>query len=147
MYNKTMDTMTKEQRHRNMSHIKSKNTSLEILVRKRLFHDGFRYRINVSNLPGKPDIVLPKYHTVIFVNGCFWHRHNCKLATMPKTHTDFWQRKFEQNVKNDLANHKKLRNMGWHVIILWECEIKEDFEQLIKMTENEMKQYYMIDSL
>ena len=147
MYNKAMDTMTKEQRHRNMSHIKSKNTSLEILVRKRLFRDGFRYRINVSNLPGKPDIVLPKYHTVIFVNGCFWHRHNCKLATMPKTHTDFWKRKFEQNVKNDLANHKKLRNLGWHVIILWECEIKEDFEQLIKMTENEMKQYYMIDSL
>lgn len=142
-----MDTMTKEQRHRNMSHIKSKNTSLEILVRKRLFRDGFRYRINVSTLPGKPDIVLPKYHTVIFVNGCFWHRHNCKLATMPKTHTDFWKRKFEQNVKNDLANHKKLRNLGWHVIILWECEIKEDFEQLIKMTENEMKQYYMIDSL
>lgn len=147
MYNKAMDTMTKEQRHRNMSHIKSKNTSLEILVRKRLFHDGFRYRINVSDLPEKPDIVLPKYHTVIFVNGCFWHRHNCKLATMPKTHTDFWKRKFEQNVKNDLANHKKLRNLGWHVIILWECEIKEDFEQLIKMTENEMKQYYMIDSL
>lgn len=147
MYNKVMDTMTKEQRHRNMSHIKSKNTSLEILVRKRLFHDGFRYRINVSTLPGKPDIVLPKYHTVIFINGCFWHRHNCKLATMPKTHTDFWKRKFEQNVKNDLANHKKLRNLGWHVIILWECEIKEDFEQLIKMTENEMKQYYMIDSL
>ena len=147
MYNKAMDTMTKEQRHQNMSHIKSKNTSLEMLVRKRLFHDGFRYRINVSNLPGKPDIVLPKYHTVIFVNGCFWHRHNCKLATMPKTHTDFWKRKFEQNVKNDLANHKKLRNLGWHVIILWECEIKEDFEQLIKMTENEMKQYYMIDSL
>lgn len=147
MYNKAMDTMTKEQRHQNMSHIKSKNTSLEMLVRKRLFHDGFRYRINVSNLPGKPDIVLPKYHTVIFVNGCFWHRHNCKLATMPKTHTDFWKRKFEQNVKNDLANHKKLRNLGWHVIILWECEIKEDFEQLIKVTENEMKQYYMIDSL
>lgn len=147
MYNKTMDTMTKEQRHRNMSHIKSKNTSLEILVRKRLFRDGFRYRINVSNLPGKPDIVLPKYHTVIFVNGCFWHRHNRKLATMPKTHTDFWKRKFEQNVKNDLANHKKLRNLGWHVIILWECEIKEDFEQLIKVTESEMKQYYMIDSL
>ncbi|WP_239458462.1 very short patch repair endonuclease [Faecalicoccus pleomorphus] len=139
--------MTKEQRHRNMSHIKSKNTSLEILVRKRLFRDGFRYRINVSNLPGKPDIVLPKYHTVIFVNGCFWHRHNCKLATMPKTHTDFWKRKFEQNVKNDLANHKKLRNLGWHVIILWECEIKEDFEQLMKITESEIKQYYIIDSL
>ena len=142
-----MDTMTKEQRHRNMSHIKSKNTSLEILVRKRLFRDGFRYRINVSNLPGKPDIVLPKYHTVIFVNGCFWHRHNCKLATMPKTHVDFWKRKFEQNLKNDLANHKKLRNLGWHVIILWECEIKEDFEQLMKITESEIKQYYIIDSL
>lgn len=147
MYNKAMDTMTKEQRHRNMSHIKSKNTSLEILVRKRLFRDGFRYRINVSNLPGKPDIVLPKYHTVIFVNGCFWHRHNCKLATMPKTHTDFWKRKFEKNVKNDLANHKKLRNLGWHVIILWECEIKEDFEQLMKITESEIKQYYIVDSL
>ena len=142
-----MDTMTKEQRHRNMSHIKSKNTSLEILVRKRLFRDGFRYRINVSNLPGKPDIVLPKYHTVIFVNGCFWHRHNCKLATMPKTHVDFWKRKFEQNLKNDLANHKKLRNLGWHVIILWECEIKEDFEQLMKITESEIKQYYIIESL
>lgn len=147
MYNKAMDTMTKEQRHRNISHIKSKNTSLEILVRKRLFRDGFRYRINVSALPGKPDIVLPKYHTVIFINGCFWHRHNCKLATMPKTHAAFWKRKFEQNIKNDLANHKKLRNLGWHVIILWECEIKEDFEQLIKVTESEMKQYYMIDSL
>lgn len=147
MYNKTMDTMTKEQRHRNMSHIKSRNTSLEILVRKRLFRDGFRYRINVSNLPGKPDIVLPKYHTVIFVNGCFWHRHNCKLATMPKTHVDFWKRKFEQNMKNDLDNHKKLRNLGWHVIILWECEIKEDFEQLMKITESEIKQYYIIDSL
>lgn len=142
-----MDTMTKEQRHRNMSHIKSRNTSLEILVRKRLFRDGFRYRINVSNLPGKPDIVLPKYHTVIFVNGCFWHRHNCKLATMPKTHVDFWKRKFEQNMKNDLDNHKKLRNLGWHVIILWECEIKEDFEQLMKITESEIKQYYIIDSL
>ena len=76
-----MDTVSKEQRHSNMSHIKGKNTSLELKVRKRLYHDGYRYRVNVPNLPGKPDIVLSKYNTIIFINGCFWHRHNCKLAT------------------------------------------------------------------
>ena len=86
-----MDKLTKEQRSINMSHIRGKNTSLEITVRKRLFADGFRYRINVPDLPGKPDIVLPKYRTVIFVNGCFWHRHNCKRATIPKTNTDYWE--------------------------------------------------------
>ena len=96
-----MNTLTHKQRSKNMSHIKSKNTSLEIAVRKRLFADGFRYRINVSDLPGKPDIVLPKYRTVIFVNGYFWHRHNCKRATIPKTNTDYWMSKFEKNVQND----------------------------------------------
>ena len=78
-----MDTVSKKQRHLNMSHIKGKDTSLELKVRKRLYHDGYRYRVNVPNLPGKPDIVLSKYNTVIFINGCFWHRHNCKLATTP----------------------------------------------------------------
>lgn len=134
-----MDKLTKEQRSINMSHIRGKNTSLEIAVRKRLFADGFRYRINVSNLPGKPDIVLPKYNTVIFVNGCFWHRHNCKRATTPKTNTDYWMNKFEKNVQNDEKNYALLRNLGWHVIVVWECEIKFDFDKLISSVENELR--------
>ena len=136
-----MDKLTKEQRSINMSHIRGKNTSLEIVVRKRLFADGFRYRINVSNLPGKPDIVLPKYNTVIFVNGCFWHRHSCKRATIPKTNTDYWIKKFENNVKNDEKNYALLRNLGWHVIVVWECEIKSDFDKLISSVEGELKFY------
>lgn len=134
-----MDKLTKEQRSINMSHIRGKNTSLEIAVRKRLFADGFRYRINVSNLPGKPDIVLPKYNTVIFVNGCFWHRHNCKRATTPKTNTDYWMNKFEKNVQNDEKTYALLRNLGWHVIVVWECEIKFDFDKLISSVENELR--------
>ena len=142
-----MDTVSKEQRHLNMSHINGKNTSLELKVRKRLYHDGYRYRVNVPNLPGKPDIVLSKYNTVIFINGCFWHRHNCKLATTPKTRTEYWNKKFEHNIQNDLINHEKLRNLGWHVIVLWECEIKESFEPLIESVENELSQYYLNDHI
>lgn len=142
-----MDTVSKEQRHLNMSHIKGKNTNLELKVRKRLYHDGYRYRVNVSNLPGKPDIVLSKYNTVIFINGCFWHRHNCKLATTPKTRTEYWNKKFERNIQNDLINHEKLRNLGWHVIVLRECEIKESFEPLIESVENELSQYYLNDRI
>ena len=147
MYNKSMDTVSKEQRHLNMSHIKGKNTSLELKVRKRLYHDGYRYRVNVSNLPGKPDIVLSKYNTVIFINGCFWHRHNCKLATTPKTRTEYWNKKFERNIQNDLINHEKLRNLGWHVIVLWECEINESFDPLIESVENELNQNYLNDHI
>ena len=130
-----------------MSHIKGKNTSLEILVRKKLFADGFRYKINDSSLPGKPDIVLPKYHTVIFVNGCFWHRHNCKLATIPKTNTEYWINKFKKNEENDEKNYRLLRNYGWHVIVVWECEIKEDVDKLIKSIEKELKDYLLNDVL
>ncbi len=126
-----MDNLTKEQRHLNMSHIRSKNTSIEVKVRKYLFSKGFRYRINVKTLPGKPDIVLKKYNTVIFINGCFWHRHGCKLSTMPKTNQEFWLKKFETNVSNDEENYKKLRNEGWNVEILWECELKDDFEMVM----------------
>lgn len=141
-----MDNLSKENRSLNMSHIRSKNTSLEILVRKKLFADGFRYRINDPSLPGKPDIVLPKYHTVIFVNGYFWHRHNCKLATIPKTNTDFWIRKFKKNQENDEKNYQLLRNYGWHVIIVWECEIKEDIDKLISTIEEELRDYLLYDS-
>ena len=116
-----------------MSHIKSKNTKIEIKVRKYLFSKGFRYRVNVKDLPGKPDIVLKKYKTVIFVNGCFWHRHkNCKLATTPKTNTEYWVNKFNHNIENDQKNYEKLNVLGWHVIILWECELKDNFEEIME---------------
>lgn len=126
-----MDNLTKDQRHLNMSHIRSKNTSIEVKVRKYLFSKGFRYRINVKTLPGTPDIVLKKYNTVIFINGCFWHRHGCKLSTTPKTNQEFWLKKFETNVSNDEENYKRLRNEGWNVEILWECELKDDFEMVM----------------
>lgn len=142
-----MDNLSKKDRSLNMSHIKGKNTSLEILVRKKLFADGFRYKINDSSLPGKPDIVLPKYHTVIFVNGCFWHRHNCKLAAIPKTNTEYWINKFKKNEENDEKNYRLLRNYGWHVIVVWECEIKEDVDKLIKSIEKELKDYLLNDVL
>ncbi|PAK20155.1 very short patch repair endonuclease [Megasphaera elsdenii] len=127
-----MDKISKEKRSKNMSKIKSHDTSIEIKVRKYLFSQGFRYRKNVKSLPGKPDIVLSKYKTVIFINGCFWHRHpGCKYATTPSSHQEFWQKKFTANVKNDQKNHKLLTESGWNVIVLWECEIEHDFVNLM----------------
>ena len=126
-----------------MSRIRSKNTSIEIKVRKDLFHRGFRYRINVQSLPGKPDIVLPKYRTVIFIHGCFWHRHEgCKYATMPSSNADFWKNKFEKNVLNDAQHLQDLKILGWNVITVWECEIKHSFPELMDRLENEIKQNY-----
>ena len=120
-----MDNRSKEARSRNMSHIPSKNTKPEETVRKYLFSKGFRYRKNVSSLPGKPDIVLPKHKTVIFVNGCFWHGHQgCKWFVRPKTNTDFWNAKFQYNAERDQRNYKKLEEMGWKVLIIWECQIR-----------------------
>ena len=127
-----MDKISKEKRSKNMSKIKSHDTSIEIKVRKYLFSQGFRYRKNVKSLPGKPDIVLSKYKTVIFINGCFWHRHpGCKYATTPSSHQEFWQKRFTANVKNDQKNHKLLTESGWNVIVLWECEIEHDFVNLM----------------
>ena len=126
------DSLSPEKRSWNMSRIKGKDTSIEIQVRRYLFRQGFRYRKNVKTLPGKPDIVLPKYHAVIFVHGCFWHRHpGCKYATTPSSHQEFWQKKFTANVKNDQKNHKLLTESGWNVIVLWECEIEHDFVNLM----------------
>lgn len=120
-----MDNRTPEVRSRNMSRIPSKNTKPEEMVRKYLFSQGFRYRKNVSNLPGKPDIVLPKYNTVVFVNGCFWHAHQgCKWFVPPKCNNDFWEKKFAYNVDRDEKNYNQLRELGWKVIIVWECEIR-----------------------
>ena len=126
------DTITREKRSWNMSRIKAKDTSIEIRVRKWLYHHGYRYRKNVSTLPGKPDIVLKSYNTVIFIHGCFWHRHpNCKDATIPKTRTEFWQSKFAKNIANDKKNTQKLEEMGFRVLIIWECEINRHFDETV----------------
>jgi len=124
------DTKTKQQRSENMSHIHGTDTSIEISVRKYLFRKGFRYRKNVNKLPGNPDMYLKKYNTAIFVNGCFWHHHNnCKYARIPKTNIDYWTKKIERNAVNDRRNIKKLRENGMHVITIWECRLKKDFNK------------------
>lgn len=118
------DVHEPEVRSYNMSQIRSKNTKPELIVRRFLFKNGFRYRLNVKSLPGKPDIVLTKYKTVIFVHGCFWHGHEkCKFAAIPKTRTDWWVNKIQNNKDRDIVNSKKLREKGWNVIELFECEI------------------------
>lgn len=119
------DKLTPEQRHRCMSRIRSKNTRPEILVRKFLFAHGFRYRVNVRNLPGTPDIVLRRFKTVIFINGCFWHGHEgCRYYVLPKSNVEFWERKIERNRNRDAANQMRLRLMGWSVVQIWECQLK-----------------------
>lgn len=120
------DTLTQEQRRRCMSHIRSKNTKPEILIRHELFCRGYRYRINVSKLPGKPDIVLPKYKTVIFINGCFWHGHEgCKHFVLPKSNVEYWKSKIFRNQQRDKETILKLQQLGWKVVIIWECEINK----------------------
>lgn len=118
-----MDSLSKEHRSWNMSRIRSTNTKPEMLVRSFLHRNGFRFRLHVKDLPGHPDIVLPKYKTVIEVRGCFWHRHRgCKYATTPSSNTEFWQTKFNQNIKRDRNHAKELNALGWNVIVIWECE-------------------------
>ncbi|MCD8287978.1 MAG: very short patch repair endonuclease [Porphyromonadaceae bacterium] len=125
-----MDKLTKEQRHRCMAAIKGKNTKPELLVRKFLFSRGFRYRLNHPRLPGHPDLVLRKYRTVIFVNGCFWHGHpGCKYYKFPKTNVEFWQNKIEKNQRRDAEEQRKLATMGWHCITVWECQLKPKVRQ------------------
>ena len=119
------DNHSKEIRSMNMSHIKSKNTKPEELVRKYLFAHGFRFRKNVKALPGCPDIVLPKYKTVIFVNGCFWHKHDCPRFVWPSSNQEYWIPKISSNVERDERNYSLLRDKGWNVIIVWECELKK----------------------
>lgn len=122
-----MDVHDKETRSYNMSQIKGKNTKPEIIVRKYLFSKGFRYRINVKSLPGSPDIVLKKYNTAIFINGCFWHGHEgCKYFVWPKTRKEFWQEKIQSNIQRDNKNIALLKDEGWNVITIWECELKKD---------------------
>ena len=126
---KMADNHSKEVRSMNMSHIRSTNSKPEEIVRKYLFAHGFRYRKNVKTLPGCPDIVLPKYHTVIFVNGCFWHKHDCPRFVWPSSNQDYWEPKILRNVERDQRNTEKLKSLGWQVVTVWECELKKNIRE------------------
>lgn len=141
------DVMNPEQRSRCMSHIKSKNTKPEIIVRKELFKRGFRFRINITKLPGHPDIVLTKYRTVIFVNGCFWHGHEgCKYFVLPKSNIDFWKSKIERNQKRDIEVQRELAKMGWHCITIWECQLKPNIkDKTLESLDYTLNHIYLTD--
>jgi len=120
-----VDKLTKEKRSWNMSRIKGKDTKPEKAVRSLLHYLGYRFRLQRKDLPGKPDIVLPKYRTVVFVHGCFWHSHGCKDSGIPKTNSEFWHEKLAKNKLRDGKNSLKLRELGWSVLVVWECELKD----------------------
>ena len=124
-----MDNRTPAERHLNMSRIRSTNSKPEETVRKYLFSRGLRYRKNVASLPGKPDIVLAKYNTIVFVNGCFWHHHNCCYFKWPKTNIEYWSKKIDRNVERDRINQNQLIELGWNVITVWECELKSSVRE------------------
>lgn len=127
-----MDIWSKDKRSNVMSRIKSKNTKPELLLRSALHKEGFRYRIHINDLPGKPDIVMPKYKTVIFVNGCFWHYHKkCTDGRIPKSNTIFWEEKISHNVEKDEVNYGYCRKLGWKVLVVWECEIEKDLNEVV----------------
>ena len=122
-----------------MSRVRGKNTIPEILLRKRLHRDGYRFRLHTPDLPGKPDIVLKKYKAVIFVHGCFWHRHkDCPNATVPKTNTRFWLDKFRATVERDQRKQKELEKAGWQVITVWECQLQKDIENTISLIRSKL---------
>lgn len=130
------DNHSKEIRSKNMSHIRSTNSKPEEKVRKYLFSRGLRYRKNVRGLPGCPDIVLHKYRTVIFVNGCFWHHHDCGRFVWPTSNEEYWRNKINRNVERDAQNTMLLKQQGWQVLVIWECQLKK------KVSESNMAQLY-----
>lgn len=138
---------TAEQIHRNMAAVKSKGTRPEIVVRHYLWTHGFRYRLNDPRLPGHPDLVLRKYRTCIFVNGCFWHGHDgCKHSKLPQTNTDFWRQKISRNKERDKEEQQQLAKMGWHCITVWECELKPKVrEQTLKALAFTINHIYLQD--
>ena len=135
------DTLSPQQRHECMSHIRSTSTKPEIRLRKELWKKGFRYRKNDKRLPGSPDIVLPKYKTAIFVNGCFWHMHDCPDFVLPKSNLDYWLPKLQRNKKRDAENADKLLALGWRVITIWTCELSsvEKCEKRLSFLIEELK--------
>lgn len=121
-----MDRLSKEHRSWNMSQIRDSDTNPEKTVRSILHKLGYRFRLHRKNLPGRPDIVLPRFQTVIFVHGCYWHRHKgCKYVYAPKTRIEFWQRKFDENIARDKRTLESLRNQGWRVLVIWECQVTD----------------------
>lgn len=142
-----MDILSKDQRHKNMAAIHSANTKPEMIVRKYLFAHGFRYRLNHPRLPGRPDIVLRKYRTCIFINGCFWHGHEgCKYYVIPKSNTEFWTRKITRNIERDKQVQQELARMGWHCMTIWECELKpKKREQTLLALEYTLNHIYLKD--
>ena len=118
-----VDTLTKAERSERMSRIRGKDTNPEVLVRRCLHAEGFRFRLHRKDLPGKPDLVLPKYGVAVFVQGCFWHAHRCQKGRIPGSRSDFWRSKFDANTKRDARNARRLRSMGWRVFHVWECEL------------------------
>jgi DNA mismatch endonuclease, patch repair protein len=138
-----MDRITKEKRSDIMSRVRSENTKPEEIVRRYLFLKGFRYRKNDKRYPGKPDIVLPKYHTIVFVNGCFWHQHpDCRAAALPQANHQYWEEKLKRNVERDKQEIEQLKEMGWRVIVVWECEIlsKKKREERLAILIDEIEQ-------
>ena len=144
--NDAMDHFSKEQRTRIMAAIRSNGTRPEILVRHYLWRQGFRYRVNLGRLPGHPDIVLRKYCTCIFVNGCFWHGHDCGAFRLPKTRVDFWRSKIERNKQRDKEVQQRLATMGWHCITVWECQLKKPMrDQTLKDLAFTLNHLYLRD--
>jgi DNA mismatch endonuclease (patch repair protein) len=129
-----MDTLDKNRRSELMAKVKQKDTEPEILVRRYLFSKGFRYRVNVKTLSGSPDIVLPKYRTAIFVHGCFWHGHTCRAGHLPSSNLDYWQAKIKKNVERDQRKIENLKEQGWNVIVVWQCEIKTLKERNLRLS-------------
>ncbi len=133
------DNHTQEVRSRNMSHIRSTNSKPEEKVRKYLFSKGFRYRKNDKRYPGKPDIVLPKYKTAIFINGCFWHKHDCPRFVWPSSNEEYWRPKLLRNVERDIQVQSSLKEQGWNVLVIWECQLKKkEFQATMDRVVNEI---------
>ena len=135
------DNLTKEQRSKNMSRIRSKNTKPEMIVRKKLHSLGYRYSLHKKEMPGKPDLYLKKYNLAIFVHGCFWHQHDCEKTSKPKSNKNYWTEKLKKNVSKDKKNKKKLLDMGFNVLTIWECEIKKNISSIESFLKNELKNY------
>jgi len=134
------DILSSTQRSWVMSRVRSKDTTPERVVRSALHCAGYRFRLHRVDLPGKPDIVLPKYHVAIFINGCFWHQHpGCKKSTIPQNNRDFWQRKLSRTIERDEQNRTQLQRLGWKVITLWECDIKASIDNLLEFIESELQ--------
>jgi DNA mismatch endonuclease (patch repair protein) len=136
-----MDIVDAATRSKMMAGIRSKDTKPEMTVRKFLHSLGMRYRLHAKDLPGSPDLVMPKYRTAIFVHGCFWHRHDaCRYATTPASNTERWTTKFDANVQRDVRNQVELRNAGWHLVVVWECELRQDPQGRLHRLAEEIKQ-------